>query len=65
MMSRKKTVFSILGMAVILLLNACGPSQDELDATATQNAVAEFTKQTAEAQQLRPFPRVPQHLPTP
>ena len=49
-MNRKKTDLSILGLLfTILLLGACGPSQAEIDATATQAAVAAFATQTAQA----------------
>jgi hypothetical protein len=34
MMNRKEILFSILVMVAIILLNACGPSQAEFDATA-------------------------------
>ncbi len=49
-MNRNKTNLSILGLlSTILLLSACGPSQAEIDATATQTADEIFAKQTAEA----------------
>jgi Tol biopolymer transport system component len=49
-MNWKKTVLFIFGgLAIILILCACGPSQAELDETATQAAVAMFATQTAEA----------------
>lgn len=50
MLNCKKTLLSIsVGLVAILLLNSCGPSQVELDATATKAAAAMFATQTAEA----------------
>ena len=49
-MNKQKTLFiTSAGLAIIVIINACGPSQAELDATATQAAVAMFATQTAEA----------------
>lgn len=50
MMNQTRTLLSILAcMVTIMLLSACGPSQAELDAAATQAASEEYATQTAEA----------------
>lgn len=72
-MNRDKTLLSILGLLLtISLLSACGPSQAELDATASQAAAVMFATQTAEAPTSTPIPtstptptKIPTATPTP
>lgn len=45
----RRTLLIIGCFVIIILSSACGPSQAELDETATQDAIALFAKQTAEA----------------
>ncbi|OQY16467.1 MAG: hypothetical protein B6I35_15810 [Anaerolineaceae bacterium 4572_32.2] len=52
---RNKGYLALFGFLMILSLTACGPSQAELDAEATESATASFATQTAEA---------PTHTPT-
>lgn len=64
-MNRKKTLKIILGGVLItIILVACGRSQDELDATATQATVEQFATQTGEAPKSTPIPtRMPSPKP--
>lgn len=49
-MNRKNISISILGgLVVFTVLSACGPSQEELDATSTQAAANQVATQTAKA----------------
>lgn len=65
MMNRKKTSTTLFAaLLVILLGNSCGPSQAELDASATGTAAAQFATQTAEAPTSTPIPtRTPTAIP--
>jgi hypothetical protein len=51
-------------ITIVLVLNGCGPSQEELDAQATETAVAHYATQTAEAPTPTPTP-TPTNTPTP
>ncbi len=56
-----------VGLFVLLIASACGPSQEELDATTTSEAAASFARQTAEAPTFTPVPTdtpVPTSTPT-
>lgn len=46
----------VAGLIMLLIATACGPSQEELDATATSEAEAAFATQTAEAPTSTPVP---------
>jgi parallel beta-helix repeat protein len=45
-----------VGLLLLLISAGCGPSQEELDATATSEAAAAFATQTAEAPTSTPIP---------
>ncbi|MFZ5919243.1 MAG: hypothetical protein ACOYZ7_20115, partial [Chloroflexota bacterium] len=53
---KNKGYVILLGSLLVLVLAACGPSQAELDAEATDIAASSFATQTAKA---------PTHTPTP
>jgi hypothetical protein len=53
-----------LSLVIVWLMSGCGPSQEELDATATQIAANIFATQTAEAPTETPTP-LPTDTPTP
>lgn len=64
-MNWKKTIYLTLGgLVVFILLSACGPSQDEIDATSTQLASNIFATQTANAPTSTLTP-TPTNTPTP
>jgi hypothetical protein len=52
----KKNTTILLTISVFFLLAACGPSQADLDATATKVMADEFARQTAEAPTATPLP---------
>jgi hypothetical protein len=61
-------LFFMLPLTMLLFLVACGPSQGELDAAATQSAADAFAAQTAEAPTTTPKPTdapIPTSTPTP
>jgi hypothetical protein len=64
-MSRKKTLLSTsVGLAAILILTSCGPSQAEIDATSTRITAELFANQTADAPTSTPIPtRTPTAIP--
>jgi hypothetical protein len=60
--------FTLMLLVTVMLLTACGPSQQDLDATATQNAANTFATLTAEAPTLTPTSTntpLPTDTPTP
>ena len=67
-MNRKVTLSTILGgLVAIMLLSACGPSQTDLDATATHVAADIFATQTADAPTVTPtytITPIPTNTPT-
>jgi hypothetical protein len=67
-MNRKVTLLPILGgLVVIMFLSACGPSQTDLDATATHVAADIFATQTADEPTVTPtytITPIPTNTPT-